>query len=58
MVRPSGFRSIPSSELNARPVAFTDFLRASSTPTASTHQSEYERLGHALIANSYSHPTQ
>ena len=44
-VRPSGLRSMPSSELNARPVAFTPiFWRAASTPDGLTDQGEEERL--------------
>ena len=54
-VRPSGFRSMPSSELNARPVAFTPiFSRTSSTPSASQTRANTNGFETLMIVNSWS----
>jgi len=54
-VRPSGLRSIPSSELNARPVAFTPiFCRTASTPRASHTRAKTNGLETLMIVKSYS----
>ena len=52
-VRPSGLRSMPASELNAIPVAFTPiFWRASSTPIASQTRAKMKGLETLMIVNS------
>ena len=54
-VRPSGFRSMPSRELNANPVALTPMRRRlSSTPRASQTKAKTNGLETLMIENSCS----
>ena len=52
LVRPSGLRSTPSSELNARPVAFTPtFRRTASAPSASQASAKTKGFDTLMMVN-------